>query len=65
MDISKQSLEVLLDLVEIKLEALLIQDRDDLKELNRLKSCRKELSGLIETKKIGRGQEQVKSRAII
>ncbi len=47
MSMSKQSLEMLLDLVEIKLGALLVQDKDDTKELNRLKSCKNELAQLI------------------
>lgn len=41
--ISSQSLEVLLDLVEIKLSSMIVQDKDDLRELRKLKNCRAEL----------------------
>ena len=44
MALSKQSLEILLDLIEIKLNALQIQDRDDARELNKLRKCRQELT---------------------
>ncbi len=43
MTISRQSLEILLDLLEIKVSALQIQDRDDARELNKLRKCRQEL----------------------
>jgi len=43
MTISQQSIEILLDLIEIKVSALQIQDRDDARELNRLRKCRQEL----------------------
>ena len=43
MTISRQSLEILLDLIEMKVSALQIQDRDDARELNRLRKCRQEL----------------------
>jgi len=43
MAISSQSLEILLDLIEIKVSALQIQDRDDARELNKLRKCRQEL----------------------
>ncbi len=41
--VSRQSLEILLDLIEIKVSSLQIQDRDDAKELNKLRKCRQEL----------------------
>ncbi|MBO4405332.1 MAG: hypothetical protein J5821_01225 [Alphaproteobacteria bacterium] len=41
--LSKQSLDILIDLVEIKLSAILIQDKDDLREVNKLKHCKNEL----------------------
>lgn len=41
--ISSQSLEILLDLVEIKISSMIIQDKDDLRELRKLKTCRNEL----------------------
>lgn len=43
MSFSRQSLEIMLDLIEIKMGALQVQDRDDARELNRLKKCRQEL----------------------
>ncbi len=44
MTLSRQSIEILLDLLEIKVNAIEVQDKDDARELNRLKKCRKELS---------------------
>jgi hypothetical protein len=41
--LSRQSLDILLDLVEIKLSAIMILDKDDAKEVQRLKVCRSEL----------------------
>jgi hypothetical protein len=43
MILSRQSLEILLDLIEMKVNALQIQDRDDARELTRLRKCRQEL----------------------
>lgn len=43
MKFSKQSVEILIDLVEIKISAMHIHDREDARELMRLKSCRDEL----------------------
>ena len=41
--LSRQSLDILIDLVEIKLSTILIQDKDDIREVRRLKHCRNEL----------------------
>ena len=41
--LSRQSLDILIDLVEIKLSAILVQDKDDLREVKRLKMCKQEL----------------------
>ena len=41
--LSRQSLEILLDLVEIKLSSMIVQDKEDIKELRKLKSCKAEL----------------------
>lgn len=46
MALSKQSIENLLDLVEIKIGALQIVDREDQRELKYLETCRDELIGL-------------------
>ena len=36
--LSRQSLEILLDLVEIKLSSMIVQDKEDIKELRKLKN---------------------------
>ena len=54
MSLSKRSIENLLDLVEIKLSAMDVQDRDDARELAHLEACRRELIGLRDSKKRGR-----------
>ncbi|MDR3179442.1 MAG: hypothetical protein LBT70_00900 [Holosporaceae bacterium] len=41
--LSKQSLDILIDLVEIKLSAIMVIDGEDLKEVRKLKLCRNEL----------------------
>ncbi len=41
--LSKQSIDILIDLVEIKLSAILVQDKDDIREVNKLKHCKSEL----------------------
>ncbi len=47
--LSKQSIDILIDLVEIKLSAILVQDKDDLREVNKLKHCRSELMSFKKT----------------
>ena len=39
--LNKELIEMLIDLVEIKLSYFEIQDREDVKELKKLKSCSK------------------------
>ncbi len=46
MSLSKQCLETLIDLVEIKLSCMEVWDRDDARELARLKQARGELMQL-------------------
>lgn len=41
--LSKQSIEILIDLLEIKLSSIIVQDKDDIRELRKLKTCRAEL----------------------
>jgi hypothetical protein len=41
--LSKQSLDILIDLVEIKLSVIMVQDKDDVREVKKLKICRSEL----------------------
>lgn len=43
MYISCESLEIILDLIEIKINTLQIHDKDDARELNKLRKCRQEL----------------------
>jgi len=42
MTISRESLEIILDLIEIKVSALQMHDKDDARELNKLRKCRQE-----------------------
>jgi hypothetical protein len=46
MTLSKQSIETLLDLVEIKLGCMEVYDREDARELDLLEGCRRELVAL-------------------
>lgn len=55
--LSKQSVEILLDLVEIKLGAMQVQDREDARELVRVEKCRKELMSTL-----GSGKEERQGR---
>ena len=41
MTLSKQSIETLLDLVEIKLGCMEVYDREDARELDLLEGCRR------------------------
>ena len=61
--LSKQSLDILIDLVEIKLSAILVQDKDDLREVNRLKHCKTEL--LDYKKSYGKSRSAARARAVI
>jgi hypothetical protein len=49
MALSKQSVESLMDLVEIKISYMDVLDRDDAKELRVLERCRDELKALTAT----------------
>ena len=46
MSLSKRSIEILLDLVEIKLSYMDISDREDARDLQTLERCRDELRSL-------------------
>jgi hypothetical protein len=46
MTLSKRSIELLIDLVEIKLSCIEIYDRMDRREIERLKRCREELASV-------------------
>ncbi len=47
--ISKQSLEILIDLVEIKLSSMMILDKEDMREWDKLKNCKREIHTLLKT----------------
>lgn len=47
MKFSRASIEILIDLVEIKISSLVVQDKEDNKELDRLLKCRDELKNLL------------------
>jgi hypothetical protein len=49
MALSKQSVETLMDLVEIKISYMDVLDRDDAKELRALERCRNELKAFAAT----------------
>ena len=51
MSLSRRSIENLLDLVEIKIGAMQVLDRDDARELANLEACRRELIGMRSTAK--------------
>ncbi|MDR0968477.1 MAG: hypothetical protein LBL99_02455 [Holosporaceae bacterium] len=52
--LSKQSLDILIDLVEIKLSAIMILDKDDVREVQRLKNCKNELLDFKRTTYVGK-----------
>lgn len=53
MDLSKQSIETLTDLVEIKLSCMQVFDREDAREMAILEQCRRELGKLSEGTEAG------------
>ncbi len=66
MSLTKHSIETLLDLVEIRLSAMLVCDREDARELATLENCRRELGGLTSPKRraqaIGQPMKESKQR---
>ena len=48
MALTKKSIEMLIDLLDVRISSFLIQDSDDSKELTRLKKCKKELEKVIQ-----------------
>lgn len=60
MKFSRSSVEVLIDLVEIKISNLIVQDKEDNKELQRLRQCKDELQKLITA---SRAQENTVSQS--
>ncbi|MBL8675920.1 MAG: hypothetical protein JNJ47_00595 [Alphaproteobacteria bacterium] len=63
MTLSRQSVEILLDLIEIKVSNLHIQDREDARELNKLRKCRQELLSNDGESSLKQIEENLKSRS--
>ncbi len=53
MNLSRKSIETLLDLVEIKLSRFQVHDQEDTRELTVLERCRTELMAFIDPKGSG------------
>jgi hypothetical protein len=53
MNLSRKSIETLLDLVEIKLSCFQVHDQEDSKELTVLERCRTELMAIVNPKGSG------------
>ncbi len=53
MNLSRKSIETLLDLVEIKLSCFQVHDQEDTRELTVLERCRTELMSIIDPKGSG------------
>ena len=53
MNLSRKSIETLLDLVEIKLSCFQVHDQEDSRELTVLERCRNELMAIIDPKDSG------------
>lgn len=64
MALSRQSIENLLDLVEIKIGALQVLDREDASEMRSLESCRSELLAMQEALKARRRGIQVEDNVV-
>jgi hypothetical protein len=47
MKISRESVEIILDLIEIKMNTLQVQDKDDTRELTKLRKCKQELMAFL------------------
>lgn len=47
MALSKRSIEILIDLLEIRISVLMISDQEDTRELLRLKKCKQELQNIL------------------
>jgi hypothetical protein len=58
MSLTKRSIDILLDLVEIKISYMDISDREDARDLQLLERCRAELSEL-------KGTERGESAAVV
>lgn len=47
MALSKRSIEILIDLLEVRINVLMITDQEDVRELNRLRKCKEELENVL------------------
>lgn len=64
MALSRQSIENLIDLVEIKIGALQVMDREDEREMRSLESCRSELLAMQAALKARRRGIQVEDNVV-
>lgn len=62
MSISKNTVETLLDLVEVKLSYMQVSDREDQRELAQLENCRRELRGLMAAVAPAKGRRALRFR---
>ena len=47
MALSRKYVEVLIDLLDIRMDTFIVQDHDDMKELMKLKKCKRELQRIL------------------
>lgn len=47
MALSKRSIEILIDLLDVRISVLMINDQEDARELARLKKCKEELEAIL------------------
>ena len=47
MALSKRSIEILIDLIEVRISVLMITDQEDTRELKRLQRCKQELENVL------------------
>ena len=47
MALSRRSMELLIDLLEVRISVFMIHDQEDAKELARLKRCKEELESIL------------------
>jgi hypothetical protein len=64
MSLSRRSVEMLLDLVEIKISYMDVADRDDARDLVVLEECREELKGLTNGAPRGTVSSKMLSRGV-
>lgn len=62
MSLSKRTVEMLLDLVEIKISNMNVVDHEDARDLHTLESCRTELQALMLQKPVALGAASSRRR---